>query len=110
MIDIDFDAVLTSLQNSKRRFQELPKFQSTTRELNFVMDETTATGHIADLVASQEHVSDVIVIDTFRDMVKIGNRKKSITFQFTLSHPEKSLSDEDMSSIQQDIIARIHAS
>lgn len=78
------------------------------RDLNFVMSERIQTSYVALMIA-QTHpsISDVQVIDIFRDAHKLGADKKSVTFSFLIQDSEKTLTDIEMLHIQEQIIARV---
>lgn len=54
------------------------------------MDERDSAGAAAMLIASASPlVSGVTVIDTYRDAVRVGEGKRSVTFSFRIENPER---------------------
>ncbi|MDQ1343826.1 MAG: Phenylalanine--tRNA ligase beta subunit [Patescibacteria group bacterium] len=89
-------------------FREISKFPGVVRELNFVMDERDSAGNAAAAIASVSPlVSNVSVIDVYRDSVKVGEGKRSVTFSFRIEDPEKTITDAEALAIQTSAIAKM---
>lgn len=103
--EIDFETLLSHMENSEQRFQPISRFQTIPRELNFVMDTHTPTGDVArTLDALHPWITDVTVDSIFEDVEKVGAGKKSVNFAFTLTSHESTISDDDALSVQNLII------
>jgi phenylalanyl-tRNA synthetase beta chain len=82
----DYEYILSLSRHSLLSYKETSRYQHIPRELNFVMPERTPTGDIATYIQSlHTYIHDIVVIDTYRDPVRIGEGKKSITYRFDLS-------------------------
>ena len=52
-------------------------------------------------------VSGVTVIDTYRDAVRVGEGKRSVTFSFRIENPEKTITDTEAFDILSCAIAKM---
>ncbi len=83
----------------------ISKYQTISRELNFLLPENTPTGEIAaDISAVHPWIQNIVVDSVYRDVEKIGSKKKSVNFSFLLSNTEGTINDESALSVQNQII------
>ena len=82
--------------------------QPVERDFAFVVDETVEAGAIlrAARTAEKALVSDVSVFDVFRGPA-IGDEKKSIAIAVTLQPSEKTLTDAEIDTVGQKIVAAV---
>lgn len=79
--EIDFSELLSLSREKEVFFRPISKYQTTSRELNFIMNEHTQTGDIArEIDALHPWISQVVVDSVYRDDEKIGKEKKSVSF------------------------------
>lgn len=89
-------------------FVEISKFPGVERELNFVMDDRDSAGDAAKTIASvSPMIADVRVIDVYRDAVRLGEQKRSVTFSFRIENLEKTITDSEALDIQNSAIAKM---
>lgn len=107
--EIDPEAVFElAAEFGEPAFAEISKFPGVERELNFVMDERDSAGKAAEIIASASPlVSNVSVIDVYRDAVKVGEGKRSVTFSFRVEDPEKTITDTEAFAILSSAIAKM---
>lgn len=107
--EIDPEAVFALVPEfGEPAFAEISKFPGVSRELNFVMDERDSAGAAASLIASASPlVSGVTVIDTYRDAVRVGEGKRSVTFSFRIEDSEKTITDTEAFDILSRAIAKM---
>jgi phenylalanyl-tRNA synthetase beta chain len=104
--EIEFTSLLNLVNESDRVFHPLSRFQTIRRELNFVMDERTRTGDVANHInATHPWIQNITVDSIFRDEVKVWVGKKSVNFAFSLVNTENTISDNDALEVQNNIIA-----
>lgn len=109
LLIVSFDT-LQHVTKGATLFREIGRYQSTVRELNFVMDEQAGTSSIAQSFSSiDERVHGVEVVDIFRDGIKVGDGKKSVTFRFEIIDETKTLSESDLSTLQERLIRELTA-
>lgn len=106
--EIDHSLLMNRFAVSSRTFQEIPKYPSIRRELNFVIDERVPVGDVVSEIANVHPLlSDFQVVDIFRDATKVDPDKKSVTFSFLIQDPTKTITDEEALAIQQAIITEL---
>ena len=106
--DADFETLLLLSEEKDTRFQSISRFQSTERELNFVMAETVQTGNVASLIESEHPwIRDVTVDSIYQDEEKVGKNKKSVNFHFVLQSDEWTISDEEALALQNTLIEKL---
>lgn len=106
--EVDYSVLSGLFATSKYTFSEISKYPGVRRELNFVLDERTPTDQVIQKIASvHPFLSDFSVADIFRDEVKVGAGKKSVTFSFLVQDTEKTITDEEALAIQMAIISKM---
>ena len=108
LFEVDYLKLSHYFATASHTFTEIGKFPGITRELNFVFSETTPVSTvIAKIVSVSPLLSNFSVVDEFRDAVKIGEGKKSISFSFLIQDITKTITDEEALVIQEQIIAKL---
>lgn len=106
--EIDYTKLVWVFEASKNSFEPIARYPGIRRELNFVFDETTPVAEIIVRIQSNSKLlSDFSVVDTFRDAVKVGEGKKSVTFSFLIQDTSKTITDEEALIIQEKIIRNL---
>ena len=62
---------------------------------------------IAKIAGVSPLLSSFSVVDEFRDAIKIGAGKKSVTFSFLMQDLTKTITDEEALVIQENIIVKL---
>ena len=94
--EIQFDDLIREQVEKETSFREISRFQKIERELNFVVDETTRTGAMAEhLSAIHPWIQNISVDSIYQDAQKVGVGKKSVNFAFDLISTENTISDSD---------------
>lgn len=105
---MDYAILSEKFATSNHSFQSIARYPGIRRELNFVFDETIPVSRvIEDIGKTNSLISDFSVVDTFRDPIKVGEGKKSVTFSFLIQDTTKTITDEEALSIQEYIIANL---
>lgn len=90
------------------KFVPLIEFPGTRREFNFIMPETTPVATLVKIVReSHEWVSDIGVIEIYRDEKHIGVEKKSVIVSLLIRNPEKTITDEEAGKVQETVVAQL---
>lgn len=108
LFEVDYQKLFHHFTNTDHSFSEIAKYPGITRELNFVFEENIPVGTIIEKIATVSPIlSNFSVVDTFRDAVKVGEGKKSVTFSFLMQDFTKTITDEEALVIQEKIIAKL---
>jgi phenylalanyl-tRNA synthetase beta chain len=103
--EADFSILLAHYKNKDLRFHPISRYQTIPRELNFMMDTNTPTGEVARaLDALHPWIWDVHIASIYEDEVKLGAGKKSVSFAFTLSNHDATISDDEAMKVQDTVI------
>lgn len=102
--DIDFDKVV-ELSNLDIKYKPLPKFPSMIRDIAVVVDEDVMIGELEDLIEyhGKDLIESIELFDIYRGD-QIADNKKSVAFSIVYRSFEKTLTDERVNSIQEDLI------
>lgn len=100
---LDITDLLTSTLPQKQ-YTPLPKYPALERDFSFVFADTVSSSSITETVSSLSPlIESVYPFDVFRGD-KLGAGKKSITFSIAFRSPDKTLTDNDVESICDQII------
>ncbi len=90
-----------------REYMPLPKFPPVIRDLAIIVDKTTPAASLEEKIR-QAHpaVARVELFDIFEDP-KLGENKRSLTYNITYLDPEKTLNDKDIQTITAKILESI---
>lgn len=90
------------------KFTPLPEYPGTSRELNFIMPESTPVAVVTRLVEwVHEWISNVGISEIYRDEKHIGADKKSAVISFLIRNPEKTITDEEALNIQELVVRQL---
>ncbi len=107
VFELDFEA-LAALTRDERQYQPLPKFPATTRDLALILDDTLPAAELLAFITQQDipYLEDVYVIDVYRGK-PIPQGKKSLTLRFVYRAKDRTLTDEEVNRIQEDLAQEI---
>ncbi len=92
------------LKKDTPKFKELPKYPSAYRDLAFVVDKNIKVGDLKDnILKTCSYLKDIKLFDVYY----INEDKKSIAFKVEFNSQEKSLSDEEVNNLVEDILSKL---
>lgn len=94
--------------NWERKFTELPKYPSIYRDISLIVDDSLFTEDILKTIEKRKHpwVENIKIFDLYKGG-QIPEGKKSIAFRITYRSSEKTLSDEEVDLLHNEIIKEI---
>ncbi|TAE82161.1 MAG: phenylalanine--tRNA ligase subunit beta [Alphaproteobacteria bacterium] len=101
--------VATSLKPKKYTAFVPCAYQASVRDFAFVMDASVAAGELRKLIlkANKQFIRDVTIFDVYEGKnVEAG--KKSVAFSVTLQAHDRTLAQEDIMAVSNDIITSLH--
>ena len=98
--------LLSTLMQDRIAYKPLPKFPAVKRDLAFVVNEHTRFDYIMKAMCIDPLLTHVELFDLFRDK-KIGKHKKSLAFHLEFSHPEKTLTAEDVEKVYSKLVSKL---
>ena len=106
--DFDWAMVLTALQKNKIVNKEVTKYPAVRRDLSLLVDEKVTFEELKSIAFKSEKklVKQVQVFDVYQGD-KLPEGKKSYALSFILQDEEQTLTDKQIDSIMQKIIANL---
>ena len=86
----------------------MPKFPAVERDIAVIIDETVEVGQIEKIVTkkAKKLLESIQLFDIYRNE-KLGENKKSVAYSLIFRDKNKTLSDEEINQIMEDIIAEL---
>jgi phenylalanyl-tRNA synthetase beta chain len=102
LIEVDL-AKLLSFATMLKRYQPIPRYPSTSRDIALLVDEQITYQQICDIIQQFPLVSSVALFDLYAgEQVPAG--KKSLAFRILYQSPEHTLTDKEVDKVQQQIL------
>jgi phenylalanyl-tRNA synthetase alpha chain len=89
--------------NSK--YKEVSKYPEISRDISFVIDKNINLNNYYEIVRdfAENLIEEVKLIDSYEDENKFGKDRKSYTFRIVYRSPERTLKNEEINKIQEEI-------
>jgi len=90
------------------QYHEVSKYPMTYRDISFVVDKGTSLNSYYEIVrdCAGDLVEEVEKTDEYENDEKFGSDKKSYTFRITYRSPERTLTNDEVNNIQEEIIKK----
>jgi phenylalanyl-tRNA synthetase beta chain len=90
------------------KYQPLPRYPAITRDIAIVLDHTVAWGEIEQEVreSAGKLLESLNVFDVFTGE-RIGANRKSVAFSLVYRHPDKTLTDEEVTEVHHRVVAKL---
>ena len=100
------DRITSQFKDINSKYKEVSKYPSTFRDISFVIDKNVNLNNYYEIVRdfAENLIEEVKLIDEFESEIKFGKDKKSYTFRITYCSPERTLTNEEVNKIQDEII------
>jgi phenylalanyl-tRNA synthetase beta chain len=84
------------------------QYQASKRDFSFELDKDIFSLEIIKLIKNTNHklIKDVKVFDSYEGE-KINEKKKAVGFEVTIQSNEKTLTDDEINKISEDIISKV---
>jgi len=105
-----FELMLTAvMQRAIPRFEDIPKFPSIKRDLAIVVDEGIDAQTVTDCIrsASTTLLTNLKLFDVYQGK-GIDSGRKSLAFSLTLQDRERTLTDQDVDKVVEDILSALN--
>ncbi|MBN2883275.1 MAG: phenylalanine--tRNA ligase subunit beta [Clostridia bacterium] len=96
LCEMDIDAIY-GLANLNRKYSELPRYPSVSRDIAVVVDDEVSAGNIIKLIKATagSNLEDVEFFDVYKGE-QIGAGKKSLAFSMTYRSAERTLTEDEV--------------
>ncbi len=100
--------VITKLVPDRYQVEPIPVFPPVLEDLAFVVDENIQVGQVKDVIqaAGGDTVAEIQLFDVYRGG-QAGEGKKSLAFKLKYQEPDRTLTDEEVSSIRNKIVNQL---
>jgi len=87
------------------QYKEVSKYPETSRDISFVIDKNVNLNNYYEIVRdfAQNLIEEVKLIDSYEDEKKFGKDTKSYTFRIVYRSPERTLTNDEVNKIQEEI-------
>jgi len=87
------------------KFKEVSKYPETSRDISFIIDKSINLNNYYEIVRdfAENLIEEVRLVDEYEDAKKFGADKKSYTFRIVYRSPERTLTNEEVNKIQEEI-------
>ncbi|MFH1968112.1 MAG: hypothetical protein ABIJ84_01860 [bacterium] len=101
----DDERITSQFKNINSKFAEVSKFPETSRDISFIIDKSINLNNYYEIVRdyAENLIEEVKLIDEYEDEEKFGKDKKSYTFRIVYRSPERTLTNEEINKIQEEI-------
>ena len=99
---------LVKYSKVNKKYVEVPKFPAVERDIAIIVDEKIEVGQIEKIITkkSKKWLEDIKLFDIYRDE-KLGDNKKSVAYSLIFRDKNKTLSDEEVNNIMDNIILEL---
>lgn len=98
--------ITSQFKNINSKFKEVSKYPEITRDISFIISKNINLNNYYEIVrdCAENIIEEVKQIDEYTDDEKFGADKKSYTFRIIYRSHERTLTNEEVSKIQAEII------
>jgi phenylalanyl-tRNA synthetase beta chain len=105
LFEIDV-ASLLPFTTAHKMYRPVPRFPASTRDLALVVDANITHRRILDIISNFSLVSEVKLFDVYAGK-QLPEGKKSLAYRLVYQSPEKTLTDETVNKVQEQILKRL---
>ncbi|MBS4536273.1 phenylalanine--tRNA ligase subunit beta [Clostridium sp. D2Q-14] len=104
-LDLDIISFITKLD---RKYNELPKYPSITRDIAIIVDENILAKQIEDIIKDNggDLLEKINLFDVYQGK-QIPSGKKSIAYSIVYRSFKKTLTDEEVSNVHDEIVSNL---
>lgn len=105
LIEIDVDKLL-SLAATSKKYQLIPRYPSTSRDIALVVDEGITYQQICDVIQKFSLVDSVSLFDLYAGE-QVPSGKKSLAFRIIYQSSTHTLTDNEVDRVQQQVVDKL---
>jgi len=105
LFEIDLTALLP-FTAGQRMFQPIPRFPAVVRDVALVIDVGISHREVKDIIEGFPLVKQVALFDVYSGE-QVPSGKKSLAYRITFQSPTHTLTDEEVSKVQQQILTKL---
>ena len=100
---------ITKYARNTKKYVEVPKFPPVERDIAITIEENIEVGQIEKIITkkAKKLLESMELFDVYRDEEKLGKNKKSIAYALKFRDKNKTLQDEEVNKIMEEIIQEL---
>lgn len=97
--------ITSQFKDINSKYKEVSKYPETSRDISFIIDKSINLNNYYEIVRdfAENLIEEVKLVDEFENEAKFGAGKKSYTFRIVYRSPERTLTNEEINKIQDEI-------
>ncbi len=97
--------ITSQLKNLDNKYKEVSKYPEISRDISFIISKDINLNNYYEIVRdfAENLIEEVKLVDEFENDEKFGAGKKSYTFRIIYRSPEKTLTNDEINKIQEEI-------
>jgi phenylalanyl-tRNA synthetase alpha chain len=97
--------ITSQFKDINSQFKEVSKFPATVRDISFIIDKSINLNNYYEIVRdyANDLIEEVKLLDEYENEAKFGQDKKSYTFRIVYRSSERTLTNEEINKIQEEI-------
>jgi len=101
----DDPRITSQFKDINSKFKEVSKFPATLRDISFVIDKNISLNNYYEIIRDYANnlIEEVKLLDEYENEEKFGKNKKSYTFRIVYRSSERTLTNEEINKIQEEI-------
>lgn len=101
----DDPRITSQFKDINSKFNPVSKYPLISRDISFVIDKNVNLNNYYEIVRdfAENLIEEVKLVDSYENEEKFGKDKKSYTFRIVYRSPEKTLTNEEVNKIQEEI-------
>ncbi len=101
----DDPRITSQFKDINSKYKEVSRYPEISRDISFVIDKSINLNNYYEIVRdfAENLIEEVKLLDSYEDDAKFGKDKKSYTFRITYCSPERTLTNEEINKIQEEI-------
>ena len=99
------ERITSQFTDINSKFKEVSKYPPVVRDISFIIDKGVNLNNYYEIVRdfAENLIEEVKLLDEYKDDAKFGADKKSYTFRIVYRSPERTLTNEEINKIQEEI-------
>jgi len=101
----DDKRITSQFKDINSKFKEVSKYPEISRDISFIINKDVNLNSYYEIVRdfAENLIEEVKLLDSYEDDAKFGRDKKSYTFRIVYRSPERTLTNEEINKIQEEI-------
>lgn len=99
------ERIVNQFQDINSKYKEVSKYPETSRDISFVVDKSVNLNNYYEIIRdyAENLIEEVRLLDSYENEEKFGKDKKSYTFRIVYRSIERTLTNEEINKIQEEI-------